>query len=109
MRIEIFTIRPEILKSKIFKKVGDGDLRTWKLEENSEKERLITHTGQWKDDALLTFVSHLNQNKLVVNITWWSKNQEPDSYTKGIYLGRFSEALLNHFNEHYTSFEIFYK
>lgn len=109
MRIEIYTTNPENLKSKIFEKAKSGELSTWKLRNTSNKEKRLTHKGQWKDKAILKLIANPTENKLSVNIRWWEENDEPDDATKGIYLGRFSEALLNHFNRFFTSFETFYK
>lgn len=106
MKIEIYTQNPTSLSARIFEKAENGDLRTWNIRKSKNGEQFLTHASQWKDAALIQLIP--NGGNLTVTICWW-ENSEPEDYTKCIYLGRFSEALLNHFNGYFTSFETFYK
>jgi hypothetical protein len=108
MRIEIRSLNPTQLLANIFEKTETDVLKTWEIRKYSN-EKYLTHKGQWLDEALLKFSIKNDENRLHVSISWLTNNEMPKKITKGIYLGRFSEALLNHFSEEFSSFETFYK
>lgn len=105
MEIRIYTDNPSELRRIIFEKIENEEFKTWHIREIKGRSYL-THSGQWEDSAFLDLV--IAEDELNVKIVFWTNQKFPDSYTQGIYLGRFTEALLNHFNQHYNSFEIFY-
>lgn len=108
MRIEVKTENPTQLMANIFQKTEEDVLKTWEIRKYSN-EKYLTHKGQWLDEALLKFSIKNDEKRIVITISWLTNKEMPTEITKGIYLGRFSEALLNHFNKEFSSFETFYK
>lgn len=96
MKIIISTKTPAVLQTAIFQKTKDEELETWELIKVNNGLRLTHTPAQFYKMALLKFDILDKEDKLVVTIRWFT-NQEPTNEVKGIYLGRFVEALLNHF------------
>ena len=104
MKIEAITASPDMLIAAIDKAMNDGDLKTWKIVKADKGQILYTHTPeQWNEKALLTRVA--KTDRVVFNINWWTKNDEPSDEVKGIYIGRFSEVLLVHFRNYLSKLE----
>jgi len=67
----------------------------------------LTHNPeQWLKKALLRPSTATNPNRLILTVTWYT-NQEPTEYIKGLYIGRFTEELLEHYRKEYTKLETF--
>ncbi len=105
MKIELSTDSAQKLVTQIFKSIEDETLKTWEIRENDKGEKLLTHSPeQWVDKALFKFTP--NEDKLVITISWWSKNDEPTEDIKGYYFGRITEILLVHFSATFDKYEI---
>lgn len=107
MRIEIhtFLITPKDLWGKIKEFIEDGKIETWEvITGSSTKTKYLTHvtkSKQWYKKALLKDSTLSTPSRLVITVRWF-KDQEPDEYTKALYIGRFTQELLAHFSSDFT-------
>jgi len=109
MRIEIHTNRAKELLNKIFEDIENDNIKTWSICKDAANNKYLTHTPpQWFKKALLNFSTGSNPNRLIFEVTWY-KNSNPDNYTKSLYIGRFTEELLEHYSSYYSKLEIFAK
>ena len=112
MKIEVHTvagITPEKLWVKIKKHIDEEKIKTWVFVKDSKGVEFLTHTtssGQWDNKALLKESFLANPSRLVFSVNWFSKSV-PDEYTKGLYIGRFTEELLEHFRTDFIKLETF--
>jgi hypothetical protein len=105
MQIIIYTKDDDALFKAINAKIRKGELKTWEIKLNKDKEVLYNHTpDQWSEKVLLQPKDHTNGLKIVT--TYWSKNPAPDEATKGYIIGRFVEILMVHFREHFSKLEV---
>ena len=111
MKIEVHTATsttPEKFWLKIKKFIQEEKIKTWLIIKETEDEYL-THTpvgGQWHKKALLDPSVSASPSRLVFTITWYN-NSVPNEYTKGLYIGRFTEELLEHFRTDFIKLETF--
>jgi hypothetical protein len=103
MAMMVFTSRPRALKNMIEKALAAGDLKTW----SQEAEGAIVHdtsSGQWVDSAKL-YLEIIPDTALLVRIEGpSSENMKVSSYA--VYLGRFAEMLLTHFDKSFSMIQI---
>lgn len=107
MRIEIHTTNPAALLAKIKKDIQDEKIKTWEFVPTSNSGEVLTHKPpQWYKKAILIPTTGTNPSRLILNVNWYS-GKEPDEYTKGLYIGRFTEELLEHYRNSYSKLETF--
>lgn len=108
MKIEIFTIStPSTLLDKIKKDITDKKIKTWSIVKDANNNEYFTHNPeQWFKKALLKPSTSTNPNRLILAVTWYT-NQEPSEYIKGLYIGRFTEELLEHYRKDFSKLETF--
>lgn len=108
MRIEIHTTgSPGALWTNIKKDIADEKIKTWSIVYNTNNEERLTHKPeQWFKKALLKPTTGTNPDRLILTVTWFTSSV-PDEYTKGLYLGRFTEVLLEHYREDYSKLETY--
>ena len=107
MRIEIHTQNATALWNKIKKDIADEKIKTWSVVEDSTDEEFLTHTpSQWFKKALLQHSTATTPIRLILTVTWFTKNV-PNEYTKGLYIGRFTEELLEHYRASFSKLETF--
>ena len=100
MKINAITDKPQQLITAIENAFRNDILKTWKTVLNDKKEKLFSHTPeQWSERAMIK--PQIKENMVTFQITWWSKNEEPDEATKGYITGRFTEILMVHFRENF--------
>ena len=112
MRIEIHTLAltPKELWEKIKKFIKEEKIATWKIVIGSKGTEFLTHStssDQWFEKALLKHSILTEPSRLVLTVTWYGNRDEPDEYTKGLYVGRFTEQLLEHFKSDFTKLVTF--
>lgn len=114
MRIEVHTISgttPQQLWQKIKKDVKDEKIKTWVIVKDDKGVEYLTHTpegGQWHRKALIVESFLTNPSRLVLKVNWF-KNLVPDEFTKGLYIGRFTEQLMQDFTKDFIKLETFAK
>jgi hypothetical protein len=112
MKIEVHTVgttTPEKLWVKIKKYIAEEKIKTWVFVKNDKGVELLTHTpagGQWHKKALLKESLLTTPSRLVFTVIWFT-DSVPDEYTKGLYIGRFTEELLEHFRADFSKLETF--
>jgi hypothetical protein len=108
MRIEVYTKgNPDALLTKIKKDITDKKIKTWSIVQNAKKEDFFTHNPeQWFKKALLQPSIASNPNRLIFTVNWFT-NSAPTEYIKGLYIGRFTEELLEHYRQDYSKLETF--
>lgn len=107
MRIEIHSSDPTALLIKMKKEMKDGKNKTWSVVNDQDKNEFFTHTPeQWFRKALLRPTTATVPNRLILRIAWYT-NSVPDEYTKGLYIGRFTEQLLAHYSKDFSKLETF--
>ena len=107
MQIEIHTNNPAALWTKIKKDITAGEVKTWKVVLDANKTEYLTHTPeQWLNKALLIPSTAISPNRLILKITWWTTSV-PNEYTKGLYIGRFTEELLEHYRNDFSKLETY--
>lgn len=110
MKIEVHTVAtttPEKLWAKIKKYITDEKIKTWEIVKSVNGVEYLTHTpAQWYKKALLKESFLITPSCLVLTVTWF-ENSVPDEYTKGLYVGRFTEVLLEHFRADFIKLETF--
>jgi len=113
MKIEVHTVAsttPEKLWLKIKKFIEEEKIKTWVLVKSDQDVEYITHTpsgGQWYQKALIKDSVLTIPLRLVLTVTWFSNLPHPNEYTKGLYIGRFTEQLLEHFRTDLIKLETF--
>jgi hypothetical protein len=113
MKIEVHTvaaITPEKLWAKVKKYIAEEKIKTWVFVKNDKGVEFLTHTpanGQWHKKALLKESFLTNPARLVLTVTWFTNLPIPNEYTKGLYIGRFTEELLEHFRADFSKLETF--
>ncbi|MCP9752353.1 hypothetical protein [Ferruginibacter sp. HRS2-29] len=111
MKIEVHTVvttTPEKLWLKIKKLIHEEKIKTWLVVKEAEGE-FLTHTpagGQWYKKALLEPSVSTSPARLVFTVNWYNTSV-PNEYTKGLYIGRFTEELLEHFRTDFSKLETF--
>jgi hypothetical protein len=107
MRIEIHSSNPTALLTKIVKDIKEGNNKTWSIVSDANKVEYFTHTpDQWLGKALLKPTTASTPDRLILSVTWYA-NSIPNQYTKGLYIGRFTEQLLEHYSKDFTKVETF--
>lgn len=107
MRIEIHSSNPTALLTKIKKDIKDEKVQTWGVVYDANKDEFFTHTpDQWLKKALLKPTISTVPNRLILTVTWYT-NSVPNEYTKGLYIGRFTEQLLEHYSKDFSKLETF--
>ncbi|RDI13208.1 hypothetical protein [Flavobacterium sp. AG291] len=107
MRIEIITTAPIALKKAIIKNVEDGEFRTWKIEVDNDKNKLLNHTAaQYIDKVLIDLTSVAG--KLIAETTFWDYMGEPDDAVKAVIMGNFTGLLLTYFTDDFSHLETFH-
>lgn len=105
MTIIIHTKNVQGLYNSINQKINSGELRTWEIKKDSNKDVLYNHSPeQWSDKVLLKPTNHPDGLQLKIN--WWKNSSEPDEQTKGYILGRFTEILMVHFRDLFNKVEL---
>lgn len=102
MSLMLETQDPKELVQLIIKEIASGQIATWQY----EKGKGFTHTtssDQWEDRAYL--IPKSNGNKLYFGIRM-PKNEEDSAIVYGVYLGRFAEMLLSHFDNYFEKLVI---
>ena len=112
MKIEVHTLTgttPQKLWEKIKKDVEAEKIKTWVFVKDNKGTDYLTHTlpgGQWHKKALLEESFLTNPSRLILTITWFS-NSVPDEFTKGLYIGRFTEQLMQDYTKDFIKLETF--
>lgn len=107
MRIEIQTQDPFSLLEKIKKDIATEKIKTWSIVLDAEKKEYLTHKpDQWFKKALLRPSTATIPQRLILTVTWFS-NSIPSEYIKGLYVGRFTEELLEHYRRDFSKLEIY--
>lgn len=107
MRIEIHTkANPDKLLSTIVKEIKEKKIKTWSIVNANSSEYFTHNPEQWLKKALLKPSLGTLPNRLILTVNWY-ENSVPDEYTKGLYIGRFTEELLEHYKEDFTKLETF--
>src|SRR5688572_12905810 len=107
MKIEIHTQNPHRLLEKIKKDIANESIKTWSIVKSAKGGEFLTHTpDQWFKKALLGWSFGSNPGRLILTVTNFT-NSIPDEYTKGLYIGRFTEELLEHYRPDFSKLEIF--
>ncbi len=110
MKIEVHTVAattPEKLWAKIKKYIAEEKIKTWAIVKDANGAEYLTHTPvQWYKKALLKESFSTNPSRLVLSVTWFT-DSVPNEYTKGLYIGRFTEELLEHFKTDFIKLETF--
>jgi hypothetical protein len=107
MEIRINCKNPSVLKNKIIKDSEDGELRTWDVRTGNNVGKILTHTAdQYEDKALLVLTPDEKNNVLKGHLTRWEKSAELDYAIKAIYIGRFAQAVLTHYEQYFNDIEI---
>lgn len=107
MKIEIHTDTPLSLWKKIKKDISDNKIKTWIIVFSGAGEELLTHVPpQWFKKALLKPSIDEKPNRLIFTVTWFT-GENPNQYTKGLYVGRFTEELLEHYYKDFVKIETF--
>lgn len=108
MRIEIHTSNATILLTKIKKDIIDQVIKTWCIVKNTKGDEFLTHKPeQWFKKALLKPTTAINPIRLILTVVWFSDSVTPNEYTKGLYIGRFTEELLEHYRTDFSKLETF--
>lgn len=107
MKIEIHTYSPAQLLAKIKKDISDKKIKTWAIIQDANKNEYLSHIPeQWFKKALLNPSIGANPSRLILTVTWYT-NSEPIEYIKGLYIGRFTEELLEHYKKDFSKLETF--
>lgn len=107
MRIEIHSTNPIALLSKIKKDINDHKIQTWDVVKDNNQNDYFTHNPeQWFKKALLESKTASSPSRLILTVTWFTKSI-PNEYTKGLYIGRFTEQLLEHYSKDFSKLETF--
>lgn len=107
MKIEVYTANPAGLLGKIKKNIADQQIKTWSLVYDANKVEYLTHNPeQWNKKALLKPSIVTLPDRLILTVTWFA-NSIPTEYVKGLYIGRFTEELLEHYRKDFTKLETF--
>ena len=108
MKIEIHTLNSTALWDKIKKDITDKKIKTWSIVQDANKNEYLTHNPeQWLNKALLKPSTATNPIRLILTVVNWFTNSEPTEYIKGLYIGRFTEELLEHYRKDFTKLETF--
>jgi len=113
MKIEVHTVAtttPEKLWGKIKKHVVEEEIKTWVVVKDDKGVEYLTHTppgGQWYRKALIKESFLTMPSRLVLTVTWFTDLPVPDEYTKGLYIGRFTEQLMQDFTKDFIKLETF--
>src|SRR6185312_8407006 len=102
MALIILTQTPKKLLAAINQGITDNSIRTWCVRDNGFAHD--TSDGQWIDQARL-FPSVIENTALVMKIVGPPKGKLLRE-VYAIYLGRFSEMLLAHFDTLFTNIQI---
>jgi hypothetical protein len=107
MRIEIYASNPTDLLTKIKRDIKSEKIKTWSLIPDSDGNEYLTHNPtQWFKKALLQPAVKANPTRLILTVNWFS-NSAPTEYIKGLYVGRFTEELLEHYRADFSKLETF--
>jgi hypothetical protein len=107
MRIVVHSSDPTSLLTKIKKDIKDEKIKTWSIVLDNKNQEYFTHTPpQWLKKALLFPTTATMPDRLILTVTWFSNN-EPTEYIKGLYTGRFTEELLEHYRKDFKKLETF--
>jgi hypothetical protein len=97
MAIIIYTDEPDELLSAIKTAINDKKIRTWAC----AKDGRFTHTPeQWNEKAWLKPIVEEGKLRFVTKLPAGKEEYEDDVF--GVYNGRFSEMLINHFRDDFT-------
>lgn len=106
MEIVIKTENPQFLQSKIFDKVEEGILDTWK-KVDYEAVPFLTKKGNEGQEAVLLELTPEYYNEILrVTTTFDESGNEPSETIIAKYLGRFAAAMMTHFYEDISNLEI---
>lgn len=81
------------------------EIATCTMVNGSKGTEFLTHStssDQWFKKSLLKHSILTDPARLVLTVTWFGNRDEPDEYTKGLYVGRFIEQSLEHFKSDFT-------
>ena len=107
MRIEIHTPDPSSLFAKIKRDITTAKIKTWSIVLDADKKEYLTHKpDQWFKKALLRPSLGTIPQRLILTVTWFS-NSLPSEYIKGLYVGRFTEELLEHYKTEFSKLETY--
>ena len=107
MQITINCQTPSSSKNKIIEDVEEGELRTWEVRTGNKSGKILTHcANQYEDKSLLVLTPDEESKQLIITLTKWKSADEPDYAVKAIYIGRFTQAVLSHYGEHFTTIEL---
>jgi hypothetical protein len=106
MEIVIKTENPEFLQSRIFEKVEEGTLNTWKKVDYQAEPFLTKKETEIKDAVLLELNPEHYNEILRVTATYNENTEEPSETIVATYLGRFASAIMTHFYEDIRNLEI---
>lgn len=85
-------------------------IETWKHKQGKHGDLLIHTADQWADKGYIkcTILDNDRNDTIVVAFKYWSDCDEEikSPYDEGIILGRFTELLLNHFQNLITKIEV---
>ena len=102
--IKVFTSSVDKLRDELNKKIEDGDIETWEVDQDGD----FTHSReQWRCKAWIhkPVIPNNEDNQLIFGLV----GNKQVSMTKALYAvyhGRFSEMLLSHFDDIIEKIEI---
>lgn len=106
MEIVIKTEDPQFLQSKIFDKVEEGVLDTWKKVDYEAAPFLTKKANEGQDAVLLELTPEYYNEILRVTTSFDESAGEPSEIIIAKYLGRFAAAIMTHFFEDISNLEI---
>lgn len=107
MEINIMCDNPMSVKEKIFQDSENKVLKTWVIRNGKEHGKILTHTaGQYEDKALLVLTPDEKNHILNGRIIKWADTDELEYAIKAIYIGRFAQAVLTHYERDFKGIQI---
>lgn len=107
MEIRINCENPSALKNKIIKDAEDGELRTWEIRIGKISGKILTHSAdQYEDKALLVLSPDEKNSLLKGNLKKWKDTDQLDYSIEAIYIGRFAQAILTHYEQFFNDIRI---
>src|ERR1035441_2069015 len=107
MEIRIYCKNPSALKNKIFKESEEGELRTWEIRKGKKNGKILTHTAdQYEDKALLVLTPDEENSVLKGHLVKWEESVELAYAIEAIYIGRFAQAVLTHYEQDFNYINI---
>lgn len=92
-KIKVETDDPQSLLKSITQSISNNKIATWEIDNEHD---FVYTANQWRDQAWISH-PHLTQTQMTFKIIE-SKTTPMSATIRGIYLGRFCEMLITHFD-----------